>query len=181
MRSPARKFLKLEEWFRSVKSSALDGLLTATSAARVVTLAGDQLTGKSTLAKALVSRLETVGVPVQTVGSGEIFRDTATAHNTTVAELSSWPREKLDRLDVEVEFSTCQRIAVSGVERLCVELCPTSSSAPSAVKSLAVCSCRCNTSQPLFFHHFRSQTGLDQRPPAPINSMAYNHRPMTAS
>ena len=73
---------------------------------------GDQLTGKSTLGKALATRLGKAGVAVQTVGSGQIFRETAAARNISVAELSSWPQEKLDQLDVEVELSTCMRIAV---------------------------------------------------------------------
>lgn len=73
-----------------------------------MTIGGDQLTGKSTLSRAIASELKGAHI-----SAGALFRMTAKEKGVSVAELSRAAQTDRD-IDVRIEYATCKTI-MSGV------------------------------------------------------------------
>lgn len=95
---------------------------------RILTIGGDQLTGKSTLAKDLAARLR-----APHVSAGSFFRAVARERGLNVAELSklaALEQDGDDNIDVRIEYETCKTI-MSGLVNGAVPPVPSSACADS--------------------------------------------------
>jgi len=102
------RFHKMEAKFQSILgSNAIDLLRQNLSDLPVLTIGGDQLTGKSTLSKALA---EYYGGTM--LSAGTVFRTEASRRGITVAQLSRAAKETPE-IDIAIDYNLCKLI-VSG-------------------------------------------------------------------